>query len=105
MKPGDAVYEILATLDYRVPFPTGSPVKVLAAASYNNFLISNKKVIAPKYWTAGLPEAIRERDEQAKSSLKKAFPNREIVMLHALAVNFGGGGIHCITKQQPVIPH
>jgi len=103
MHPGDSVYDILSSLDYKTPFPVGKPIKVIAAASYNNFLITNKKIIAPKYWGKGLPDSMRLRDEQARNALKRAFPNREIVMLNAMALNLGGGGIHCITKQQPAL--
>ena len=74
---------------------------VVAAASYLNFLISNEVVIGQKYWREGWDEDIRERDEQAKAVLQSVFPNRKIVMIDALAVNFGGGGVHCITMHQP----
>jgi len=105
MKPSDSVYDFISTLDYEdgSHFPKGEKVKVIAAASYLNFLISDKVVLGQKYWREGWDESIKERDEQAKKILQEVFPNREIIMLDALAINYGGGGIHCITMQEPKI--
>ena len=103
MKPGDSVYEYIKTLNYTdgSVFPEGDTITVIAAASYLNFLITTETVIGQKYWREGLDEDIRERDERAKSILESLYPERKVVMLDALAVNLGGGGIHCITMQQP----
>jgi len=103
MKPGDSVYDYISTLTYQdgSTFPKGEEITVVAAASYLNFLISNEVVIGQKYWREGWDDDIRERDEQAKAVLQSVFPNRKIVMIDALAVNFGGGGVHCITMHQP----
>ncbi|MEZ0130507.1 agmatine deiminase family protein [Flavobacterium sp. LBUM151] len=32
---------------------------------------------------------------------KKQFPGRKIVFFDVLSQNWDGGGIHCITQQQP----
>lgn len=40
-------------------------------------------------------------DEVAKSILEKAYPGREIVLVDAREIFARGGGIHCITQQQP----
>jgi agmatine deiminase len=40
-------------------------------------------------------------DERAKSILEKAYPGREIVLVDAREIFHRGGGIHCITQQQP----
>lgn len=103
MKPGDSVYDYISTLEYEdgSTFPFGEPIKVLAAASYLNFLITNGAVLAQKYWRPGWDEAIKERDAEVEGILASLFPERKIVMIDALAVNFGGGGIHCISMQQP----
>jgi agmatine deiminase len=105
MKPGDVVYDYISKLDYQdgSKFPVGKEVNVIAAASYLNFLIANNIVIAQKYWSEGMDITIRDRDKKVKKILEQVFPNREVVMLDALAVNFGGGGIHCITMQEPYI--
>lgn len=41
-------------------------------------------------------------DESAARLLAEAYPGREVVMLDARAIFAGGGGIHCITQQQPL---
>ena len=42
-----------------------------------------------------------ENDQVAKSILVKAYPGREIVLVDARELFARGGGIHCITQQQP----
>ena len=67
----------------------GRPV----AASYVNFYLVNGGLIMPAFDDpADLP---------AQRALKDAFPEREIVQLEARALVEGGGGIHCITQQEP----
>ena len=106
MKPGDSVYEYIKTLDYQdgSVFPEGEEIKVIAAASYLNFLIASEVVLGQKYWREGMDPVLQERDSLAQATLTDLFPNRKVVMLDALAVNLGGGGIHCITMQQPAKP-
>jgi agmatine deiminase len=62
--------------------------------SYVNFYIANGAVIAPSYGVA-TDDAVRER-------LQSYFTGREIVMVPVSDIAQGGGGIHCITQQQPV---
>jgi agmatine deiminase len=40
-------------------------------------------------------------DLVAKSILEKVYPGREIVLVDATQIFARGGGIHCITQQQP----
>ena len=40
-------------------------------------------------------------DEKAKAILQSAYPDREIVLVDARPLFARGGGIHCITQQQP----
>ncbi len=105
MQPGDAVYDALSEMEFKdgSVFPKGQPVQVIAAASYLNFLITNKTVIAPKYWQEGRSETLKTRDAAVRQILQKAFPERKIIMLDAMAINLGGGGIHCITMQEPKV--
>ena len=105
LNPGDPVYETISSFDYQdgSTFPMGKPITAIAAASYLNFLITDKVVIGQKYWRPGLDEDIKARDESAKETLTSVFPNRKIVMIDAVSVNFGGGGVHCITMQEPAI--
>lgn len=63
------------------------------AASYINFYVVNGALIAPAFDDpADLP---------ALAVLADCFPNREIVQINASDLVEGGGGIHCITQQEP----
>jgi agmatine deiminase len=61
--------------------------------SYVNFYLANGAVIAPAY---GIPE-----DAQVASTLERAYPGRTVVPVELNALFRGGGGIHCITQQEP----
>ncbi|WP_328536500.1 agmatine deiminase family protein [Streptomyces sp. NBC_00344] len=43
------------------------------------------------------------RDEEAAEIFRGLFPDREVVQVDARTIFAGGGGIHCITQQQPVV--
>ncbi|MEZ2737210.1 agmatine deiminase family protein [Aneurinibacillus aneurinilyticus] len=83
-------------------FKPGDKVYQIPAVSYLNFLISNGVVISAKYWEPGKPEQLKQLDAQSKAILQSAFPGREIVQINPIEINWWGGGIHCITQQQPV---
>ena len=104
MGPGDYVYEYIKTLDYGngSTFPKGESVTVIAALSYLNFIITNKVVIGQRCWREGMPSELKLKDDEAAQTLQSVFPNRKIIMIDALAVNLGGGGIHCISMHQPL---
>jgi agmatine/peptidylarginine deiminase len=70
-------------------------------ASYMNFFISTGVVLEAAYWQPGRPESMRRKDETAMAVLQRTFPNRQIVQIHAENLNYGGGGMHCATQQQP----
>lgn len=84
-------------------FPTEETFLALPALSYCNFSIGNGVVLMSKYWKAGLPETVKEKDKQAFDILQKIFPDRTIVAIDAMALNLGGGGLHCNTKHIPTI--
>ena len=42
-----------------------------------------------------------ENDIRAKTILESCYPDREVVLVDARAIFSRGGGIHCITQQQP----
>lgn len=102
VKAGDGVYDYYYK-KYSAGFilPLGSEINLITASSYVNFLIINDMVLAPKYWKPGLPERFKEKDRQALEVLQGVFPDREIHSFDVMALNIGGGGIHCITQQQP----
>jgi agmatine deiminase len=61
--------------------------------SYVNFYLANGAVIAPAY---GI-----EEDAAVADTLRRAYPGRRVVSLELRDLFRGGGGIHCITQQQP----
>lgn len=103
LDPGDYVYDYIKTLEYQdgSQFPDGETITVVAPASYLNFIITNSVVLGQKYWREGMPEKIKRQDVEAKRILQTVFPEKKVVMLDALAVNLGGGGLHCISMHQP----
>lgn len=102
LTPKDGSYQLLSELKYsnNHVFPKGKNIKGIIASSYLNFLISNGVVLAQKYYTGKNGLEFKRRDEQALSVLQSVFPDKKIVFLDNAAVNWGGGGIHCITMQQ-----
>ena len=61
--------------------------------SYVNFYIANGGIVFPSYGT--------DYDEIAVKTVQAAFPDREIATVDIQRISEGGGGIHCITQQQP----
>lgn len=82
-------------------FKLGDTIHRVPAASYVNFFVSNKVVLMPKYWKPGMNQLQKQKDETAKQLLQNLFPGRKIVQIYALSINRGGGGIHCMTHEQP----
>jgi len=41
------------------------------------------------------------QDEKARVALAHCFPGRDILQIDANDIVQGGGGIHCITQQEP----
>lgn len=98
IQPDEPMYTFLADLHYPdsvMPFPHGQPVYVVRSSSYANYLVTNGLVIAPKYGD-------QDKDDMAQDALKAAFPARDVVQMDPSALNYAGGGIHCVTQQQPV---
>jgi len=61
--------------------------------SYINFYIANAAVIVPSFDDPADAEALKR--------FTATFPDREVVEIEATALLHGGGGIHCITQQEP----
>jgi len=61
--------------------------------SYINHLVVNGGVIGCEFDDPN--------DQQAKEILEAAYPGREVVMVPAKDIFSGGGGVHCITQQEP----
>lgn len=62
-------------------------------ASYVNFYLVNGGLVMPAFEDPA--------DAPARAVLADCFAGREIVQLDARAIVEGGGGIHCITQQEP----
>jgi agmatine deiminase len=66
------------------------------AGSYANFYVCNGAVIIPEF---GDPSA----DQKAIQQLAEVFPGRRIVQVDVDRICENGGGIHCVTQQQPSV--
>jgi agmatine deiminase len=104
LKPNDGVYEIIKNFNYKdgSKFPFGKPINIITASSYLNFLIANDVVLMAKYYSEQNRDlSVKKRDEAAENVLKSVFPNKKIIGINAFPINLGGGGIHCITRNEP----
>jgi agmatine deiminase len=63
------------------------------ALSYINFYIANGGIVMPVF---GVPE-----DDRAYKIIRDTFPDRRVAAVLSSDIFVGGGGIHCITQQQP----
>ncbi|MFE4257314.1 agmatine/peptidylarginine deiminase [Streptomyces sp. NPDC056883] len=61
--------------------------------SYLNYYVANGGVVVP---VAGVAQ-----DAEALAIISAAYPHHKVVGVRALAIAFGGGGVHCITQQIP----
>lgn len=62
--------------------------------SYINFYLANGGIVMPAF-------GYEEYDKKAYTLFTRLFPGYELSQIDALDVFAGGGGIHCITQQQP----
>ena len=62
-------------------------------ASYANFYIANRVVLAPLFGHAN--------DARALETLQLLFPTRRVVGINCEPLLWGMGTIHCVTQQQP----
>jgi len=62
-------------------------------ASYANFYIANGTVLMPTFHDPN--------DRVALGILAEAFPDREVIGIHAVDLVWGLGTLHCMTQQQP----
>ena len=85
----------LAQDDPMVAAVTAAADKAAAADQFSGV------VLVAKYGREGRPKSVRDKDEKARRVLAEHFKGRKIVQIDAENINLGGGGIHCITQQQP----
>ena len=65
-------------------------------AVYMNWLIGNGFVVVQGFGKAAW-------DQAAKATIQALFPGRKVYMITALELWYQGGGLHCITNDQPRI--
>jgi len=76
--------------DPNVPGESGVEME----ANYVNWLVGNGVVIATGF---GIPEW----DSAARSTIEGYFPDRDIHMITSPTIWYYGGGVHCVTNDQP----
>ncbi len=81
------------------PWQAGDTLLQVAASSYLNFLITNKKILLPTYRAM---MSSSEKEDEVGRIFKELFPDRELVWIFCMPLNWEGGGIHCATMQEPV---
>jgi agmatine deiminase len=102
--PADANYEalqenwgVVREFPVRVrKLPMPAPLVfdgVRLPASYANFYIANKMVLAPVFNDAN--------DRVALNVLAECFPDRRVVGINCVELVWGLGTLHCMTQQQP----
>ncbi len=101
-EPGDGIYDYYAAYD-RWEDGSTLPRVMLAVwpASYVNYVPTNGLVLVPRFFKPGRSPEIERRDHAALGILERAFPGRRIEPIHIENVVRGGGGMNCITQQQP----
>ncbi|MFD5437015.1 agmatine/peptidylarginine deiminase [Kitasatospora sp. NPDC127067] len=62
--------------------------------SYANYYLCNNAVIAAQFGDT-------KADAAARAALARLFPGRTVEQLNIDSLGAGGGGIHCVTQQQP----
>jgi len=100
--PGDGIYDYFAAYD-RWEDSSSLPEVMLGVwpASYVNYVPTNDVVLLAKYGSPGGDAERRQRDHEAATVIRMAFPGRKVIQIDIANVNRGGGGMNCITQQQP----
>jgi agmatine deiminase len=81
-----------------LPFP--KPVMMRGErlpASYANFYVCNGAVLVPTFNDPA--------DQRALAVIAGAFPDRDVIGIHAVNLVWGLGTLHCLTQQQPAAVH
>ncbi|MBP0451472.1 agmatine deiminase family protein [Kitasatospora sp. RG8] len=64
--------------------------------SYANYYLCNNAVISAQFGDT-------RADSAARATLARLFPGRTVEQLNIDYLGAGGGGIHCVTQQQPAV--
>ena len=88
---------------YSTNFPTVAATQVNATGNGDVF-VTNDPYRGGTHLpdvTVIMPAFDDPHDEKARSIVANCFPGRDIMQIEALDIVQGGGGIHCITQQEP----
>jgi len=66
-------------------------------AMYMNWLVGNGFVLGMAFGEA-------DWDAAARRKLEELYPEREVVLIDAMDLWLNGGGVHCVTNDQPAAP-
>ncbi len=77
--------------DSTKPFEAGGK----APASYTNFYIGNEMVLASVFNDVN--------DQRALEIIQSCFIGRKVIPIDCSDVIYGGGGVHCMTQQEPKV--
>jgi agmatine deiminase len=72
-------------------------IPALGGTSYMNWLVGNGFVL-------GMAFGAQEADEAAAAQLAALYPGRDVHMVEAGSLWESGGGVHCVTSDQPILP-
>ncbi len=99
----DEVFKTLQSFEFKdgSKLIKGKKEKIILATSYMNFLVTNGVVLMQSYYKPGRSKIFLEKDLATEKILQSIYPDRKIIMINPENLNIGGGGIHCITQQQP----
>lgn len=92
-KPFELIKLPMPHLNYKEAAAGGEPGDK-APVSYTNFYIGNKVVLAAVFNDPN--------DGKALEIIQSCFPERKVVPIDCSDIIYGGGGIHCMTQQQPI---
>lgn len=91
----DAKGRALDIVELPTPRRRGQPDGRRMTLSYANCYIANGGVIIPDFED--------DQDDRAFRIIREVFSDRQVVQVPAHDIVVGGGGIHCITQQQPAV--
>ena len=89
----DAAGRDLQVIEVEQPAARSRPDGRRLTTSYINFYLANGAVIVPMFEDP--------MDDVAYDAICAAFPDRHAIQIEASDLVYGGGGIHCLTQQQP----
>ena len=86
----------IVLLDHPTQLPKAACKNPEFCASYVNFYMANGIVLIPKFGDM-------LADQKALTTFQNEFPNHSILPIEIDGIAAGGGGIHCVTQQQPYV--